>query len=448
LIQDHLHMPSIEAQDDGLRRTFRVVIPSADLKAEVDAKIAETAPRMQLKGFRPGKVPLSHVRKVFGAQIFRDVVNEQLEKSTKETVADLRVASQPSFELESDLGEVEKGAADLTFKLAVDLMPEFEPTDVAAIEIEKPVAPVDDAQVDEALSEIAKSNRRFEAKEGAAAEGDALKIDFLGKIDGEAFDGGAANDATVVIGDNRFIPGFEEQLVGLATGDEKTIEVTFPDEYPVETLKGKSATFDVTVKDVRAPATTDLDDAFAATLGFPDLEALRKAVHDRIAQDHTALSRQKAKRALFDKLDAAHSFELPKAMVESEFDGIWRQVEQDMKAGQLDADDADKSEEELRAEYRRIAERRVRLGLVLAEIGRRNNVEVRNEELVAAIQEEARRFPGREREVVNFYQQNPGAVAQVRAPLYEEKVVDFLLELAKVTTKTVTRAELVSDQDD
>lgn len=440
-------MPSIETQEDGLRRTFRVVIPNADLQAEVEAKIAETAPRIQLKGFRTGKVPASHVRKVYGAAILRDVINEQVEKSTKETVAELRVASQPTFELESDLAQVEAGAADLAFKVAVDLMPEFEPIDVATIAIEKPVAPVADAQIEETLEQIAKSNRRFETKEGAAAEGDALTIDFLGKIDGEAFEGGAAENATVVIGDKRFIPGFEEQLVGFSKGDEKSITVTFPEDYPVETLKGKPATFDVTVKDVRAPVQVTIDDDFATSLGFPDVGALRKAVSDRIGQDYAALSRQKAKRALFDKLDAAHAFDLPQAMVEAEFDGIWRQIEQDMKSGQLDADDAGKSEEDLRTEYRRIAERRVRLGLVLAEIGRRNNVEVRNEELVAAIQEEARRFPGRERDVVNFYQQNPGAVAQIRAPLYEEKVVDFILELAQVTTKDVTREELMADQD-
>jgi len=441
-------MPSIETQEDGLRRTFRVVIPSADLQAQVEAKIAETAPRMQIKGFRPGKVPASHVRKVYGSAILRDVINEQVEKSTKETVGDLRVASQPTFELESDLDQVEKGAADLAFKVAVDLMPDFEPADVSAIALERPVAPVADAQVDDALAAIAKSNRRFETKDGAAAEGDSLSIDFLGKIDGEAFDGGAAEGATVIIGDKRFIPGFEEQLVGFAVGDEKTITVTFPEDYPVETLKGKPATFDVVVKEVRAPVETAIDDAFATGLGFADLGALRKAVQDRIAQDHAALSRQKAKRALFDKLDAAHVFDLPQAMVEAEFQTIWRQVEQDKESGQLDADDTEKSDEDLRKDYRRIAERRVRLGLVLAEIGRRNNVEVRNEELVAAIQEEARRFPGRERDVIQFYQQNPNAVAQIRAPLYEEKVVDFILELAQVTNVDVTREELMADSED
>jgi len=438
-------MPSIETQVDGLRRTFRVVIPVADLRAEVDAKIAEAAPRMQLKGFRTGKVPVSHVRKVYGAAIFRDVVNEQVEKSTKETVGELRVASEPTFELESDLDQVEKGSADLAFKVAVDLMPEFDPIDVATIEIEKPVAPVADEQIDETLTEIAKANRRFDAKDGPAAEGDALTIDFLGKIDGEAFDGGAAENANIVIGDKRFIPGFEEQLVGLSKDDAQTISVTFPDDYPVEDLKGKPATFDVTVKDVRAPVEIAIDDALATSMGFSDLAALRTAVSERLGQDLAALSRQKAKRALFDQLDAAHTFELPTAMVEAEFAGIWSQIEKDLAAGQLDSDDADKSEDELRAEYRRIAERRVRLGLVLAEIGRRGNVEVRNEELVAAIQAEARRFPGRERDVVTFYQQNPGAVAQIRAPLYEEKVVDFILELAKVTQKTVTREELTAD---
>jgi trigger factor len=368
-----------------------------------------------------------------------------VQKASQEALGEDRYATQPRFNLKSDINDVNALKADLAYELEADLMPEFEPMDPKAIALEKPVADVSDAEITETLDQIAKSNRSFEAKDGPAADGDALVIDFLGKIDGVAFDGGAAEKANVMIGAGRFIPGFEEQLVGVKAGEEKVLNVTFPEEYPVDTLKGKAAAFEVKVHEVKGPVDRAVDEELAKSMGFETLDALKDAVRGRLQQDYAAQSRSKVKRVLFDQLDAGHSFALPVAMVDSEFEQIWTQVSRDKERGMLDEDDKDKSEDQLRADYRKIAERRVRLGLVLAEIGRRNNVEIQNEELSAAVMAEARKYPGQEREVIEMFQQNPNLVAQLRAPIYEEKVVDFILELAKVSTKTVSKEELMAD---
>jgi trigger factor len=315
------------------------------------------------------------------------------------------------------------------------------------VSLVKIVAPVSEEQVETRLAELAKSSRRFAEKDGPAAEGDQVVIDFIGSIDGEAFEGGAATDASVEIGAGRFIPGFEEQLIGAAPGEERTLDVVFPDAYPVERLKGKAASFAVTVKAVKAPAETEIDEALAQDVGFESLQALRSALRDRLEQEHSAQTRIRAKRALFDKLDALHDFPLPPGMVNAEFDQIWRQLSADRDAGRLDAEDASKSEEELRIEYRRIAERRVRLGLLLAEVGRRNDVDLTQEEVREGLIAQVRRFPGQEQSIYDLYVRNPQLMAQVRAPLYEEKVVDFMLELAQVETKTVSREELFADDE-
>jgi trigger factor len=294
---------------------------------------------------------------------------------------------------------------------------------------------------------LAKSQRIFSEKDGPAADGDALTIDFLGKIDGEAFEGGAAEKATVTIGSNQFIPGFEEGMIGLKKGDTKTVSARFPDAYAVESLKGKDATFDVTVHEVRAPAEAVIDDSLSEKFGMENLGALRDALRRRIESEHAAQSRSRAKRALFDKLEAAHEFALPPQMVEQEFAQIWRQIEADKAAGQLEPEDAAKSDDELKSEYRKIAERRVKLGLVLAEIGRRSGIDVTNEEVSQAVMAQARQYPGQERQIFEIYQKNPQLLAQVRAPIFEEKTVDYVLELAKVTTKTVDRETLFTDDE-
>jgi trigger factor len=442
-------MELIESQEEGLSRVYRVVASAADLQARLAAKIEEVRPKMRLNGFRPGKVPPAHIRKLYGPSMMQDIINETVQKSTQEGLAreNVRVASEPRPELESDINQVIAGQQDLAFKLHVEVMPEFTPADVRSVSLVKIVAPVSEEQVETRLAELAKSSRRFAEKDGPAAEGDQVVIDFIGSIDGEAFEGGAATDASVEIGAGRFIPGFEEQLIGAAPGEERTLDVVFPDAYPVERLKGKAASFAVTVKAVKAPAETEIDEALAQDVGFESLQALRSALRDRLEQEHSAQTRIRAKRALFDKLDALHDFPLPPGMVNAEFDQIWRQLSADRDAGRLDAEDASKSEEELRIEYRRIAERRVRLGLLLAEVGRRNDVDLTQEEVREGLIAQVRRFPGQEQSIYDLYVRNPQLMAQVRAPLYEEKVVDFMLELAQVETKTVSREELFADDE-
>lgn len=440
-------MQLTESRSEGLMRVFSVVIPASDLQRELNAKIEEVRPRMKLNGFRPGKVPASHVRKVYGPSIMRDIIDEQVRKSTDASLerAKARPASEPRLDLKSDLTKVQAGEADLSFELSIEIMPDFEPSDVSKIAITRPVTPVEEAHIDEALDNIVKQNRTFEAKEGAAADGDSVTIDFLGKIDGEAFEGGRAEGAQVVIGSNQFIPGFEEQLIGAKANEERVLNITFPADYAAANLAGKAATFDIKVHEVRALQESAADDAFAKQMGFETIGEVRDALKQRIESDHAGASRGKAKRALFDQLDAAHSFDLPPQMVEGEFQQIWRQVEADREAGRLEPDEAGKSVEALREEYRRIAERRVRLGLVLAEIGRRTKIEVTDQEVTQAITAQARNFPGRERQVFEMYQKNPNLLANVRAPIYEEKVVDYILELAKVTNQNVSRDELFAD---
>lgn len=443
-------MQLTERRSEGLLRVYDVLVPKAELEQRLSAKILEMQPRMKIKGFRPGKVPASHIRKVYGPSMMQDIINETVQKTTRESLekVNARPASEPTLDLKSDLQQVAAGQADLQFELSLEIMPDFEPADLKSIEITRPIAAVSDQQVDDALAELARSQTAYEAKDGAAEDGDQVVLDFVGKIDDVAFDGGAANDAQVVIGAKQFIPGFEEGLVGVKAGDEKVVEAHFPEAYSQATLAGKTAQFDAKIKEVRAPIKGDPDDAWASNLGFDSLAALKGALRQRIENDHAGQSRQKAKRALFDVLDGQHSFDLPPRMVEAEFNQIWRQIEADKQADRLDASDAGKSDDELKVEYRKIAERRVRLGLLLAELGRRHKIEVNDQEVSQAIMAQARSFPGQERQIVEMYQRNPNMLAQVRAPIYEEKVVDYLLELIKVTNKDVSREDLFADEDE
>jgi trigger factor len=440
-------MQLTERRSEGLLRVYGVVVPAAELQQKLNAKIAEVQPKVRINGFRPGKVPASHIRKVYGAGMMQDIINETVQKSTKESLANIRAASEPTLDLKSDISKVVAGAEDLQFELSLEIMPDFEPVDLKSIAINRPVAPVTDEQVESSLTELAAQHRGFEDTKGVAAKGDAVIVDFVGRIDGEAFDGGSATDAQVVIGSEQFIPGFEEQLIGAKADEERTLEVTFPEDYPVASLKGKAAKFETKIKVVRAPKSGDPDDAWAAEIGFDSLNALKDALKQRIESEHTQQSRAKAKRALFDVLDARHDFELPPRMVEAEFNQIWRNIEQDRAAGRLDPSDEGKSDDELKTEYRDIAARRVRLGLLLAEIGRRHKLEVGDQEVAQAIAAQARQFPGQERQIFEAYQRSPQLVAQVRAPLYEEKVVDYVMELIKVTNETVTRDALFAEDE-
>ncbi|MBS0385730.1 MAG: trigger factor [Proteobacteria bacterium] len=441
-------MQLTERRSEGLLRVYDVVVPASELQQRLAAKIAEVQPKVRINGFRPGKVPVSHIRKLYGPSMMQDIINDAVQSSTRESLGKVRAASEPALDLKSDMQEVVAGNADLQFELSLEIMPDFEPADLKTISIKRPVAPVSDEQVEEALNELARTQRDFEDKDGAAAEGDQVVVDFVGRIDGEAFDGGSATDAPVVIGAKQFIPGFEEQLLGAKPGEERTLEVTFPEDYGVERLSGRAAQFEAKVKQVRAPKQTAIDDAWASSLGFEGLGAIKDALRQRIESEHAAQSRAKAKRALFDAFDEKHDFDLPPRMVEAEFNQIWQQVEADRKADRLDASDQGKSEEDLRNEYHDIAERRVRLGLLLAEIGRRHKLDVSNEEITNAIAAQARNFPGQERQIFEAYQRNPNLVAQIRAPLYEEKVVDYVLELVNVANETVSREQLFAEDEE
>jgi trigger factor len=442
-------MQLTERRSEGLLRVYDVTVPASELEQKLKAKIEEVRPRVRINGFRPGKVPASHIRKVYGPSMMQDIINETVQNSTRESLekVNARPASEPTLDLKSDLAKVAAGQSDLQFEVSLEIMPDFEPVELKSINISRPVAAVSDEQVADALAELVKTSRGFEEKQGAAADGDAVVIDFVGRISGEAFEGGSASDAQVVIGSKQFIPGFEEQMIGARAGEVRALKVTLPDDYPAEKLRGKAAEFETKIKHVRAPKQSDPDDAWAAELGFDSLGALKEALRLRIENEHAAQSRAKAKRALFDRLDALHGFDLPPRMVDAEFNQIWRQIEADKKEGRLDPEDLTKTDDELKVEYRSISERRVRLGLLLAEIGRRNNLEVSDQEVAQAISVQARQYPGQERQIFELYQRNPTMVAQVRAPLYEEKVVDYLLELVTVANAPVTRELLFADDD-
>ncbi|MEM7005050.1 MAG: trigger factor [Pseudomonadota bacterium] len=445
-------MEVTETKVEGLSRTFKVTVPATELKAKLDTRIEEIRPQMRLKGFRPGKVPASHVKKMFGKSIMGELVEGLIGEANQKalTDAEIRPASQPDVQFDGEMETVLDGAADLSYEFSVDVMPDFEPSDIKVIEVERPVAAVSDEDVDSELGLLAEQNKKFEArgKTAKARDGDAVVIDFVGKIDGEAFEGGTAEEQAVEIGAGRFIPGFEEQLVGVKAGDETELNVTFPEDYPSENLKGKDAVFEVKVGEVRAPKTPDIDEEFAKNFGFEKLDELKDMVRQQIEGRHNAASRQKAKRALLDVLDDQHDFDLPPKMVDQEFDQIWQQLMQEKEAGNLDDEDQGKSDDELKEDYRKIAERRVRLGLVLAEIGRVADVQITEQEVQQAVFNEARRFPGQEREVIEMFRKNPSILAQIRAPIYEEKVVDHILEVAKVTDKDVSKDDLFAEMEE
>lgn len=446
-------MQVVEKSTEGLSRVVAVTIPAAELNAKLEAKVQEVAPQMKLKGFRPGKVPVSYVKKTFGRDFMGEIINAELNESSQKALdeAKLRPAAPAEMKLISDMDKVIKGEEDLAYEMALEVMPEFTPVDPKTLKLARPTYEASDADLDEALTELAGQAKNYEDKKGKtvkAADGDQLTIDFLGKLDGEPFEGGAAEDADLVIGSGRFIPGFEEQLKGAKVGEEKTIEVTFPEDYQAKNLAGKLATFDVKVKAIKAEVPAVVDEDFAKRIGLESLDKLKELLRDNLNQQYAGAARFKLKRALLDQLDSTHSFDLPPKMVEAEFEGIWQQVEADKAAGQLTEDDAKKSDDDLKAEYKKIAERRVRLGLVLAEIGRANNVGVTDQELSNAIMAEARNYPGQERMVLDFYRQNPNASAQLRAPIYEEKVVDLIVAQAETTDTPITKEELLKDEEE
>jgi trigger factor len=447
-----MSMQIVEKSGEGLSRVYGVTVPVADLTERLEARIAEITPTLNIKGFRPGKVPAAHVRRLYGKALMGEVVEQTLSETTQKVITDnnLRPAGEPDLKPEGDLNQVIEGKADLAYEIALDLMPEFEPVDAATLELKRPVYEPTDAEIDESVAELAKQNRTYEPRTGKmvkAKDGDMVVIDFVGKLDGEAFAGGTANDSELVLGSGQFIPGFEEQLVGAKPDSDVEVKVTFPESYQAANLAGKEAVFEVKVKEVKAPVETEIDDAFAERLGVESLEKLRELLKTNLGEQYGRASRFKAKRALLDQLDAKHDFPLPPRLVEAEFASIWSQVQQDKEKGDLPPEDAEKSDEQLQAEYRKIAERRVRLGLVLAEIGRANDVQVTDQELAVAIRQEALRYGPQAQQIFDLFRNNPNAQAQLRAPIFEDKVVDLILSKAKVEDEKVSKEELLKEDE-
>ncbi len=438
-----------ELKTEGLSRTYSVTIPKEDLAVKLEAKIKEMQPQVSLKGFRPGKVPTSHIRKMFGQSIMKDVVEDVLNESSQQAINDnkIRPAGQPKIDLRANGEDVTKGEADLEYQLTVETIPEFEPVDPESLKFTRLTSEVGDEEMTKRLEELAASQKIYKkkAKTAKAKKDDAVLINFVGRVNGEAFEGGAMNDHQLVLGSGTFIPGFEDQLIGVKAGDKLDVTVTFPEEYQAADLAGKEAIFETEVLEVQGEKDAIVDDALAEKFGMESLDKLKDVIKEQVDAEYETQIRMKLKRAILDELDKKHDFDLPPGMVEAEFSNIWQQVQNEKEAGQLDEDDAKKSDEDLEGDYRKIAERRVRLGLVLAEMGQKADIQISNEELQQAMIAEARQYPGQEQQVIEFYQKNPQAIAQLRAPIYEEKVVDLIIEKAKVTDKVVDKETLFEE---
>lgn len=440
-------MQVTQTNADGLKHEFKVVIPAGHLEEKVSVRLAEVGRTVRIPGFRPGKVPMGILRKKYGSSVMGEVLESAVNDGTQHALEEhkLRPAVQPKVEITSFTE-----GSDLEFTIAIETLPEVKISGLGDLVLEKPVAEVGDSEVDEALQNIAKRQEKTDvaAKTHAAKSGEVVVIDFLGKVDGVPFDGGKAEDYSLKLGSGNFIPGFEDQLIGAKADDERVVKVTFPADYGSEALAGKGAEFDVKVKEVRKIVPTSVDDELAKGVGLESLAELKKAIREEIERDYTNLSRAHLKRRLLDQLAGQYDFVVPESMVDLEFDAIWKQLEKDKSEGRLDAADQGKSDEALKAEYRAIATRRVRLGLVLSEVGRENNITIVQDDLNRAVMAEARRYPGQEHMVFQYFQKNADALNSLRAPIFEEKVIDFILELAKVTEKVVLIDDLRKDPDD
>lgn len=440
-------MQVTEISAEGLKRAYNIIVDARTISERTDAQLQQMKRTVQLKGFRRGKVPVSLLKKLYGEGVRGEVLQKTLEETTQNTLSErsLRPALQPKV----DIVKFEENA-DLEYKLEVELLPDIVPMDFSLLRLERLVAEVTPEAEAEALQRLADGQRTFADKqEGAAAsEGDVAVIDYEGRIDGEPFEGGKSENVSIQIGQKRFIPGFEEQLSGVSKGESKQIHITFPEDYGAKHLAGKPAVFDITVHAIRAPGAVEIDDAFAEKLGMENLGKLREAIRERISGEHKSVSRARLKRALLDALDKAHAFEIPPGMLQAEEAQIWQQFERELQMRGETMADQSKTEEEMRAEYRGIADRRVRLGLLVAEIGTRNQITVTEDEMRSAIFRQASQFPGQEKLLFDYYQKNPQALMSLRAPIFEDKVVDFIIELAQVSDITVSREELLKEPDE
>jgi trigger factor len=449
-------MQVTETLSDGLRRAYNVVIPASDLAAKLDSELADLKNKVRINGFRPGKVPVAHLRRVYGRSVMADLVQKEIDGANKQIVdsGNLRLAMQPKIELPTEQKDIEaalEARGDLAFKVELEVLPQFELGGFEDLSLERLTADVDDANVEKFVERMANTRRTYVAREEGegAEEGDRLTLDFVGKMNGEPFEGGTSQDIEMVLGQKNFIPGFEEALVGAKAGEQRLVQARFPDNYGAAALAGKDAELDTTVKKVEKPEPFTVDDEFAKSFGYESLEAMRTNIRERIEGDYQRASREKLKRKLLDALAERYSFEVPQGLVDQEFGQIWSQVEREQKAGGASFADENTTEEATRGEYRKIAERRVRLGLVLAEAGRQANVQITDEEMTRALIERARGFAGREKEVWDYYRNNQSALAELRAPIYEEKAVDHILGQAKIEERKVSSEELLKpDEDD
>ncbi len=447
-------MQVTETLVEGLKHEFQISVPASDLDAKADARLVDLKHKVRLNGFRPGKVPVSHLKKVYGRSVMAETIDQTIRDTNSQifTERGFRLATEPKITMPTEQKAVEDiltGKSDLTYTVSIEVVPAIQLADFKSFNVEKPVAEVTDADVDEAIKRIADQNRAFAAKgEGVKAEtGDRVTISFKGTINGTPFDGGTGENIQVTIGSNSFIPGFEEQLLGIAAGETRTLKVSFPKNYASEKLAGQPAEFETTATLIEAPQDTRIDDEFAKTLGLESLDKLKEAARERLAAEFAGATRQRVKRMLLDRLDETHRFEAPPSLIEEEFNLMWNSIKAEMESSGKTFADEDTTEEAAKEEYRKIADRRVRLGLVLSEIGEKNKITVTDDEVSRAVIERARQMPGREKEVWDYYRNNANALAQLRAPIYEDKVVDFILELANVTEKKVTREDLYKDDE-
>jgi trigger factor len=445
-------MQITETLAEPLRREFTIVVAVKDLDDRLTGRVTEMQPKIHLKGFRPGKAPVSFLKKAYRKSLMGEIVNEAINTSSEQVLKEkaLKPATTPRVDFVNELDSVIEGKADLEFTMKVDLMPDFTLANLSSLKAERLVADVDDGAVDEALQRLADSQKVYTDKgEGAVAEmGDVITIDFKGTMDGEPFEGGARDGFDLTLGSGAFVPGFEDQLVGVKAQDERTVNITFPENYGSAKLAGKPAEFAIKVHAVKAAAPVAINDDLAKQLGLDSLDVLKERIRDQLKGDYARTSRTHMKRRILDALDESHSFDLPKGMVDAEFDNIWRQVDAEMKREGTTPADEGKTEDEMKAEYRGIAERRVRLGLVLAKIGEQNAISISQDEVNRALAARAQQFPGQEKQVIEFYTSNPQAMAEIRVPLFEDKVIDFLGELMEVKDKKVSREILFLDPDE
>lgn len=445
-----------ETKSEGLRREFKIAVPAKEIEARIGDRLGDIARTAHLPGFRPGKAPLAVLKKKYGEAVRGEVLERALNDTTRQAMADrgLRPATQPSVKV-LVFGE----GKDLEYTLALDVMPEIKPMDFSALSLERLVVLIDEDKVTETLKRIAESRKATKPAPAshAAAKGDVVVIDFVGRVDGTEFPGGKADGYSLELGSGSFIPGFEDQLIGAKAGAEVTVKVAFPKDYGAAELAGKDAEFAVTVKDVQIAEAAAVDDGLAKAVGMTDLETLKSRIREEQGREHKELSRLRLKRTLLDALHEAHDFEVPDTMVESEFQAIWTQFEDQRKreaegkGGDAVAEaeaEKNKTDDEHKEDFRAIAERRVRLGLLLAEIGRINNIQVAQDDINRALTQQAQRFPGQEQAVIEYFRKSPEAMQSLVGPILEEKVVDFIIELAKIKDKTVTLDALLKADDD